>query len=109
METLTYEQTIELEANIKIKNEAEIIYQNFLKNVKLEAKNYKGEGKFLFWSDEHNQTYFTIKNEKFVFQCRFLNETYDVEVTPSGIFNALKKEYRGVSHLSSAVREREKV
>jgi len=44
-----------------------------------------------------------------VFQCRFLHETYDVEVTPSGIFNALKKEYRGVSHLSSAVREREKV
>lgn len=109
MEELTYEQTIELELNIKIKNEADAIYQNFLRNVKLEAKNYKGEGKFLFWSDEHNQTYFTIKNEKFYFQCRFLHESYDVEVTPSGIFSALKKEYRGVSHLSSAVREREKV
>lgn len=104
MDELTYEQTIELEANIKIKNEAEIIYQNFLKNVKLEAKNYKGEGRFLFWKDQHNATYFTIKNDVFYFECRFLHETYDVQVTPSGIFNALKKEYRGVSHLSSAVR-----
>ena len=97
---MTYLETIELEENIKIKNEADIIYQNFLKNVKLEPKNYKGDGKFLFKSDEHNQTYFTIINDKFVYQCRFLHETYDVLVTPSGIFDALKEKYRGVEHLS---------
>lgn len=105
MGSLSYEQTIELELNIKIKNEADIIYQKFLKNVKLNPKNYKENGKFLFWSDEHNATYFTIKNDNFYFECRFLHETYDVLVTPSGIFDALKKEYRGVNHLSSAVGE----
>ena len=108
METLSYEATIELEKNIKIKNQAEAIYQNFLSNVKLEAKNYKGEGRFLFWSDEHNQTYFTLKNDKFIFQCRFLHETYNVDVTPSGIFGAIKNNDRGVTHLESAVRAIEK-
>ena len=102
---INYEQTIDLEKSIKIKNEAETIYQNFLKNVKLEVKNYKGEGRFLFWRDQHNAIYFKIKDEIFYFECRFLNETYDVEVTPSGIFDALKKEDRGVLHLSAAVRK----
>ena len=106
MEELTYEQTVELEKNIKIKNEANSIYANFLKNIKLEVKHYQGENRWLFWEDEHNATYFEIRNEHFHFLCAFLHETYDIEVTPSGIFAALKNERSGVSHLVSAVRDR---
>jgi hypothetical protein len=104
METLNYEATIELEANIKIKNQAETIYQDFLNNVKLDVKKYKKNGAFEHWSDSHNATYFYIKDEKFYYECKFLHEHYVVEVTPSGIFDAIKKSYRGVSHLESAVR-----
>jgi len=103
MQTLTYEQTIELESNIRLKNEAERIYLLFLNNIKLKAKSYKGDGKFLFWSDEHNAMYFQIRGDKFIFICAFLHENYSVEVTPAGIFDALKKKYRGVEHLSSVV------
>ena len=106
MEDLTYEQTIELEENIKIKNHAQEIYSKFLKNIKLEVKYYKGDGKFIFWSDEHNHTSFEIVNDKFYFKCYFLHESYSVLVTPEGIFSALKKKYRGVEHLESAVRDR---
>lgn len=106
METMTYEQTIELEQNIKLKNEADALYSKFLKNVKLEPSQYKGNGKFRFWYDKHNATYFQIRNEKFYFICAFLHEDYTVEVTPAGIFSALKSKYRGVDHFASAVRDR---
>lgn len=96
---LTYEKTIELEENIKIKNQADKIYADFLKNIKLEPKNYKGNGRFLYWSDQYNQTYISLVDDKFVLQCRFLHESYDVEITPSSIFNALKNKYRGADHL----------
>lgn len=106
MEEMTYEQTVELEKNIKIKNEANSIYAKFLKNIKLEVKNYYGENKWLFWADEHNATYFVVRNDKFHYVCKFLHESYDIEVTPQGIFSALKNERSGVNHLISAVRDR---
>lgn len=99
---LSYEETIELEKNISVKNEAEKIYSDFLKNIKLSPANYK-KGQFLFWSDQYNEIYFTLMDEEFVFQCRFLHESYDVKVTPSGIFDALKRNYKGVEHLRSVV------
>lgn len=102
-DTLSYDQVIEMEANIKLKNEAEDIYKNFLKNIKLGVSMYKGDGKFRFWSDEHNAMYFQIRDDKFYFICSFLHENYTVEVTPAGIFTALKNKYRGVEHLSTLV------
>jgi hypothetical protein len=101
---MTYEETIELEENIKLKNEANEIYEMFLQNIKLEPKKYKGEGRFVFSQDSHNTTYITLKNEKFVLECRFLHESYDVEITPASIFSGLKKKYRGVDHLKAYVR-----
>ena len=105
MEELTYEQTIELEQNIKLKNEADVLYSKFLKNVKLEPSQYRGNGKFIHWMDEHNKIYFQIKDDKFYFICAFLHEDYTVEATPSGIFSALKSKNRGVEHLSFYVRD----
>ena len=102
---MTYEETIELEQNVKLKNEAESIYKKFLKNVKLEPKKYQGNGRFLFWADEHNKIYITLKNDIFVLECRFLNENYDVEITPTFIFNGLKNKYRGIDHLKAYVRD----
>lgn len=99
MSELTYEQTIELQDNIKIKDQANKIYADFLKNIKLEPKKYKGEGRFLYWSDQHNQTYISLVEDKFILQCRFLHESYNLEITPPAIFNALKNKYRGVEHL----------
>lgn len=101
---LTYEQTIELEKNIQLKNKAEEIYTNFLRNVKLNVKSYKGRGVFMFWSDSHNYIYFTLVKDTFHFQCDFLHESYDVEVTPSGIFHALQNKNRGVEHLEVHVK-----
>ena len=101
---LDYNQTIELEENIKLKNKADKIYSDFLNNVKLEPSSYKGDGKFLFWNDSHNQIYFQLKNDVFVFICNFLHEHYVVTVTPEQIFKALKSKYRGVEHLATKCR-----
>lgn len=105
---MTYEEVKSVDANIKIKNDADIIYQNFLNNVKFEVKNYKGTGRFLFWDDGNNQTYFKITNDTFYYECDFLHEKYCVEVTPSGIFRALVNDNKGVDHLISAVRDKGK-
>lgn len=101
---MTYEEIIELEENIQLKNKANEIYEKFCKNIKLEVSKYKGDGRFLHWSDSHNSTYFTVQGDKIYYECRFLHESYDVECTPNGIFSGLKREYRGIDHLESAVR-----
>ena len=95
---LTYEQVIEMEENIRLKNKAEEIYNNFMKNVKLDLSTFK-DGRFRIWHDSHNAKYLEISGDKFIYQCRFLHETYNVAVTPSAIFSALKNNYRGVEHL----------
>ena len=100
---MTYEETIELEENIKIKNKANEIYANFLKNIKLGVSQYKGAGRFVLWADSHNATYVTLKDDVFWLNCRFLHETYDMEITPSSIFSKLKSKSRVVEHLESIV------
>ncbi len=104
-EVMTYEQTAQLEQNVKIKNQADQIYKDFLNNIHLSPKNYHGNGRFLFWKDAHNATYFQIdSNGNFEYQCRFLHETYNVTVTPSAIFSAIKNKNRGIDHLASDVK-----
>lgn len=100
---LTYEQVVELEDNIKLKNKAKKIMNDFYDNVKLNIKDYQGEGRFRFWHDQHNDIYIDLKDDKFYFRCRFLHESYDVEITFNGIFQALKNKNRGVEHLESNV------
>lgn len=101
---LSFEQTIELEKNIKIKNEAVKLYNQFLKNYKMAICDYIPKDKRTkIWSDDHNATYIYMGNEEFVFQCRFLHERYDVPITPQGIFERIKNNYRGISHFKSFI------
>lgn len=96
-----YHQIVELQENIRLKREADKIYSDFITNVKLDPSKYKGDGKFLFWNDSHNEMYFQLKKDEVVFICDFLHEHYVVTVTPEGIFNALKAKCRGVQHLAT--------
>lgn len=98
IQELTYEQVIEMEESIRLKNKAEEIYNNFIKNVKLDLRTFK-DGRFKIWNDSYNATYLEISDNKLIYQCRFLHETYNIEVTPSAIYSALKNECRGVEHL----------
>ena len=100
---MDYEEVIELEANIKLKNRAEEIYKDFKDNIKLDVSTYKGKGRFLFWSDGNNEKYFTIQEDCIYFDCNFLHERYGVEVTVSAIFYALKNKSRVIDHLESTV------
>lgn len=97
---MTFKETVELEAHIKIKKRAIEIMDRY-KNVTLKAAEYQNDGKFLVWSDSHNAKFFQFKADKVVFQCRFLHESYDVEVSNSGVFNAIKEGNRGLEHFES--------
>ena len=68
---MTYEETIELEENVKLKSEAEEIYKKFLKNVTFSPDKYKGDGKFRHWADSHNSTYFVLDDDAFIYVCNF--------------------------------------
>jgi len=96
---MNYEETVEFEENVKIKEEADKICRDFKANVKLEMKNYKGNGIFVLWSDSHNKILVDVSGANPSFQCRFLHEEYDVLVRPSSVFSAIKAKYRGVAHL----------
>lgn len=97
---MTYEETIEIEENINLKNHANRIHNDFINNVKLSVKNFDGK-RFKLWSDNYNAKYVEIINGKLVYQCRFLHETYDIAIEPAAIFDALKSKYRGVDHLKA--------
>ncbi len=100
---MNYEETIELENNIQVKNKAKDLYNKFLRNVKLDVGKYK-DGRFCVWSDSHNAEYLKINgSDRFVFQCRFLHESYDLIVHPSYIFNAIKNKHRVIDHFESFV------
>ena len=103
MDDLTYEQTIELEKNVKIKNEADQLYRDFVNNFTLDVCSFKN-GEFTVWSDSNNRTFITINNNVFTYHCRFLHESYDVTITPSSLFLDIKRKYRGIDHFISSVR-----
>ena len=85
---MTYEETIELEKNIIIKNDADALYGKF------DHKN----NRFTVDKDSCNATYLSIGTDNFTYQCRFLHETYNCEVTPSAIFSYIKNKYQGLGH-----------
>ena len=100
---MNFDETVELEKNIKIKDEASEIYQNFKGNIKLKAADYTGCGRFRVWSDSHNSTYIVITDSGFKAEFRFLHESYDVEITPKELFEKIKAKYRGIDHLKALI------
>jgi hypothetical protein len=100
MNDMTYEQTVELERNIKIKNKAREIVEGFKKKVQLSLQTKKGL-MFTLWSDEHNATYLAISENGMTFICDFLHENYSVDVNESCVFSGIKSAYRGIEHLAS--------
>lgn len=108
MDDLNYEQTVELERNVSIKNRADALYADFCRYFSVKVKDFK-EFRFEVWSDSHNATYLKVDSDGFIFQCRFLHETYDVRVTPSALFGYIKSGYRGLGHFESEVSKAKKM
>lgn len=103
---MTYEETVELEKHVKIKNEADEIFRDFQKHANFKASSYIEKGnRFHIWGDSHNDTYVQITGGEFVYQCRFLNETYDVTITPSAIFGYINNKYKGLGHFEAYIRQ----
>ena len=101
---MTYEETIELEKNIIIKNDADELYSRFKKYVKLDVGKFDHKkNRFAVEKDSCNAVYLSIGADNFVYQCRFLHETYNCEITPSAIFGYIKDKYRGLGHFRAWV------
>ena len=101
---MTYEETIELEKNVIIKNDADALYKKFKNHVKLDAGKFDHKNnRFTIDKDSCNATYLAIGKDNFVYQCRFLHETYNCEVTPSAIFRYIKNNYQGLGHFRAWV------
>lgn len=106
---MTYEETMELEENVKIKNKADDIYKRFNKFVVLYADKFDHENnRFTISKDSNNATYLSIGGVCFTYQCRFLHENYNCDITPSAIFGYIKKDCRGFVHLEAMIRGFEK-
>lgn len=97
---MDFNETEELEENIKIKNKAIKICEDFLKNVSLRLDKYKGDGKFEIWSDSHNAKYVIVYDIGLRYVCKFLHEKYSVILKPENIFTAIKNKDRVIDHLT---------
>ena len=102
---MNYEETVELEKNVNIKNRADKICKAFKDNVQLRIKDYEGNGRFKIWSDSHNAVFVDVKDDCFEFKCQFLHENYSVKVTPECVFQGISDGYRGIDHLISHSRK----
>ena len=99
---MTYQESKELEKNVKASKEADSIYSDFMRNIKLEASKYdKKTDRFTVWSDSHNAKYIKIVNGRFHFICDFLHESYTCVISRDKIFDYLKSDYTGVLHLKT--------
>lgn len=103
MKKMTYEETVELERNIKIKNKAKEIVREFKKNVSLDLSTKKGN-RFTIWQDQYNATYIEISKEDIIFVCNFLHEKYSIIVDESNIFNGILHCDKVIGHLASAAK-----
>ena len=73
---MTYEETVELEKNVKVKDEADRIYKEFMAKANLKPASYSN-GKFKVWSDCHNAEYIKINSAgNFVYIGDYLNNKY---------------------------------
>lgn len=109
MNGLSYEETIELEKNIKIKNEADAVFADFMRSFTLNVSSYNSKrGMFEIWNDSNNAAYIELKDGVFYYRARFLHESYDVTIKPSSLFEYIKGEYRGYGHFKSAVESAKK-
>ena len=102
---MNYSETVELEKNVKIKDQAEKICLDFRKNVTLKISDYQGNGLFVLWSDSHNKIFVNVEGEHPVFICKFLHEDYTLTVSPDSVFKAIRDGYRGVDHLVARSRK----
>ena len=101
---MTYEETVELEKNVIIKNDADALYKKFKKYVKLDVSKFEhGRNRFIIDKDSNNATYLAICDDAFTYQCRFLHETYNMTVTPSQIFHCIQNKYQGLGHFRAWV------
>lgn len=105
---MNYEETIELEKNIKIKNEADELYHRFCKSVKLSVSK-RHENELEDWSDSHNRTFYRVTKEGISYHCRFLHEAYNVAISPSALFTYIKNDYMGLGHFRSSIVRHEKL
>ena len=101
---MTYEETVELEKNVIIKNDADALYRKFKKHVELGAGKFDHKNnRFVIDKDSNNATYLSVGRDSFTYQCRFLHETYNVVVTPSTIFRHIRDNYPGLGHFRAWV------
>lgn len=100
---MTYEETIELEKNIKLKNKADEIYANFLEHVNLRPKDLQFDGRFKIWSSGDSHKYIKLEDGIFILQCRFLHQTFDIRITPSDIFASLQNNNKEVGYLEATI------
>lgn len=104
---MNYEETANLEENIKIKNEANDLYRRFVKFVKLSVAR-RDKNEFEDWADAHNRAFYRVNENSVSFHCRFLHETYNLTITPSSLFESIKSNDRGLLHFKSSVDNHEK-
>ena len=102
---MTYDETVELEKNVAIKNKADQLCSDFKMHVKLSPNGYgKAKDRFHYWSDSHDDIYIGISESgDFIYQARFLHENYNVTITPQAIFQYIYEGYRGVEHFEALV------
>lgn len=100
---MNYKETIELEKNIKIKDQADRLYSDFMRYGILQLNKFS-EGKFILWQDTHNKSFIIIENNKIKYCCEFINNSYEIIISPAYIFEAIKREDRGLAHLKSRIK-----
>lgn len=89
---LTIEDLNDIEGLQSIRKEAERLYNTVISNQKvpliLDDKN-----RYRLWHDEHNATYLALIDGEWVWQARYLHQTYDVPINAEKIYKMMVAAY----------------
>lgn len=89
---LTVEDLKDIEQLQKFRKEAEELYHTVIKNqtVPLILDNMN---RYKLWDDSNNATYLALVEGKWIWQARYLHQTYDVPIDIEGIYRMMIRGY----------------
>lgn len=89
---LTVEDLKDIEQLQKFRKEAEELYHTVIKNqtVPLILDNMN---RYKLWDDSNNATYLALVEGTWIWQARYLHQTYDIPIDIEGIYRMMVRGY----------------
>lgn len=90
---LTAEDLADIEVLQKLRREAEKLYRVVVNNQKVPLI-LDNQNRYKLWDDSNNAEYLALKDGEWIWQARYLHQTYDVPINMEKIYRMMVSGYQ---------------